>query len=82
MVRVLIDMEGGVVTELKFTGDFFMHPEEAIGDLESLLRGVKITETDLQKLIEDFLRRNRVKVLGVTSKDFAAAIERAAEKLT
>lgn len=78
MIRIRLNMEEGAVSFIRITGDFFMHPEEALEKLESSLKGVRVEGAErLEKLIDDFLSENHVTVLGAASKDFAAAILKA-----
>jgi len=81
LIRVSLTVEAGVIVDLKITGDFFMHPEESIVGLEAHLRGLTVDAASLSEHIEDYLKRNRVEMLGASSKDFATAILRALDKL-
>ena len=82
MLRLFMTIDGETISDLKITGDFFMHPEEAIWDLESFLKGTKIDEGNLPALIDDFLQRRGIKVLGLSAKDLSAAILRAIQGLS
>lgn len=81
LIRVSLTVEGDRIVDIKITGDFFMHPEEAITGLESRLRGLKLNEALLQKQTEEYLKSRNVKVLGASSNDFATAILKAAGKV-
>ncbi len=61
------------ITRVTLTGDFFMHPEEAIEELEAALVGVLLTQKTLQERIEAFLGE-RVQVIGAAPEDFAHVI--------
>lgn len=37
--------EGGRITRASITGDFFLHPEERIGELEASLAGLPLSAT-------------------------------------
>ncbi|WP_309493640.1 lipoate protein ligase C-terminal domain-containing protein [Candidatus Hecatella orcuttiae] len=78
MIRIRLNVKEGALSSIRITGDFFMHPEEALEKLESSLRGVKVEEAEgLERHIDAFLSENHVTVLGAASRDFAAAILKA-----
>lgn len=64
------------IREILFTGDFFVTPPRVIMDLESVLRGVPLTDCAAE--IATFLDRASVGTLSVTAHDFAVAISAAA----
>ena len=42
LIKVSLGVEDGRIVDIKVTGDFFMHPEEKIEELENTLTGVRI----------------------------------------
>ena len=72
LVRVEIDFSDRV-NFAKITGDFFMHPETVIEELDKSLRGVSATasESEIQEKIDGVLKANEVTLYGVTSADIA-----------
>ncbi len=46
----------GLISYIKVTGDFFLHPEESIEDLESGLIGEKVEPKSLQEKISLILK--------------------------
>jgi lipoate-protein ligase A len=79
MVKVNLLTKNETILDLKISGDFFMYPEEAIFRLESHLKGKGINSV-LPQVINEFLRKRRVKLLGITAEDLAEAIYIAYEK--
>lgn len=65
------------IQTLRITGDFFMHPEEAIEDLEQLLTGVSLDETTLRACVQTFFAGD-VQVVGADEDDFVTALLKAA----
>ena len=65
------------IQTLRITGDFFMHPEEAIEDLEQLLTGAPLDETALRECVQTFFAGD-VQVVGADVDDFVAALLKAA----
>ena len=53
-LRAVIDVEDGFIRGIRITGDFFMHPEESLERLESMLVGVSTDEESLRGVLTDF----------------------------
>ena len=66
-------VKDGVITDLKLSGDFFMHPETAIIDLEEAIQGTSIQS--LQEKIFDFFQMKEITLFGVSPKDFVTVIQ-------
>ena len=82
MIRITLKVDGNIISTVKITGDFFMHPEEFIEQLETILKGVKIEEPNLTKCIDEVFLKNRIEVIGTSAQDFSKAILRAAENIS
>ena len=71
-----------VIQTLRITGDFFMHPEEAIEDLEQLLTGAPLDEAALRARVQTFFAGDAspedVQVVGADVDDFVTALLKAA----
>lgn len=63
----------GVIAEIKLSGDFFMHPEDAIKELEEELTGSRIDAYE-SKIIE-FFQDREIKLFGISPGDFSKVIE-------
>jgi lipoate-protein ligase A len=63
------------IQRIKITGDFFMHPEEAIEKLEKFLIKTQTLQEKIQSNIDAFFERNTVELIGVSPKDIAHVIE-------
>jgi lipoate---protein ligase len=74
LVKIFLDEHEGVVTSIKITGDFFLHPEEAIEALEQVLVGVELNEGMIGSAIDRFLAENKVTCFGVDTEGLAKAI--------
>ncbi|ANF23214.1 lipoate protein ligase C-terminal domain-containing protein [Thermococcus piezophilus] len=76
LIRVEIDEENGIAENVKITGDFFIHPEETIGELEKELKGHKLEE--LEHVIDEFFAmRMDIEMPYVNVEDFKIAIKNA-----
>jgi len=77
-LKVVAAMDGTLVIQsVKITGDFFMHPEEAIEDLERLLTGVAFDEAALRARVQAFFAGD-VQVVGADVEDFVHVLLKAA----
>jgi lipoate-protein ligase A len=63
------------IQRIKITGDFFMHPEEAIEKLEKFLIKTQTLQEKIQSNVDAFFERNTVELIGVSPKDIAHVIE-------
>lgn len=77
LIRVQLSKEDNQITFIKITGDFFMHPEDLIEDLERSLIGCTINEETIIEKIKRFIEEREVTLLGATPEDFAKCIVRA-----
>ena len=73
LIRVRLIHRNGIIESVRFNGDFFMHPEEAMEKLEGMLAGKEIDEA--YAIIDDFLRG--VEVAGASADDFKKALKMA-----
>ncbi len=78
LVKCSLSVKDGVIEQIKFTGDFFMYPEEKIEELEKELRGIEFNEGKIKNAMTRFFKD--VEVLGACTDDFAAVVMNA--KLT
>jgi len=76
LLRALSTVKEGRIEEVRITGDFFMHPEEAINKLERRLKGVPSDEESIRRIVEVFFKSVAPTVLGAASNDFAEVILR------
>jgi len=76
LIRFEIEEEKGIAKDVKITGDFFIYPEEVIGELENVLKGKRLEE--LEKAMEDFfVVRLDIEMPYITVEDFKVALKNA-----
>ena len=73
LIRADCEVQEGRIIRIKLTGDFFLHPEEALEELENSLRGVELIEMELKNHLSRFFDEEKT-LLGVKPDDFAAVI--------
>lgn len=74
LIKILLDEHDGKVSSVKITGDFFMHPEESIDNMEAALKGIPIDKEKIIARLNDFLLDNKVTLLGADSESLAHTI--------
>lgn len=75
LVRVSVEFEDETILKVTITGDFFMHPENALEAIEESLKGVKLS--DAQAVIQAVVDEQNVELLGLTPADIANTIKEA-----
>lgn len=74
MIRVSLGESNGKIREIKITGDFFLHPEELINELEDMLVGKPLNVQDLTSSIKMLMENRDATLLGASTKDFVKCI--------
>ena len=74
LIRIKLTAKGKTIENIKITGDFFLHPEDLIDELEKTLKGHSLNEEELSNLIQAFLRIRGATLLGASPEDFARCI--------
>ena len=72
-----LGVEGGRLVGVKITGDFFMHPEAAIIELEKALNNTPVE--DLENNVKRFFQDNDIALFGVEAGDFVKVVRLALE---
>ena len=90
LVRVKVDFspEEGLIEDVQMQGDFFIHPEEFVEDIEQLLVNLdqKDSEESIAAALARLVEEKGAELVGVTpesiAKTFKAALINATEQLT
>ncbi len=72
LIKCMIKLKEGKIKEIKISGDFFMHPEEKIEELEKALKGVEFEKESIEEKLNEILRD--VELVGIDKEDFINAI--------
>ena len=73
LVRVDAELESGVLSKVRITGDFFMMPEESLPALERHLDGVKFDRESILKAVDEFYRSG-IETLMLGREDITKAV--------
>jgi len=71
LIRMRVKYSGNRIEEVRINGDFFIHPEEAIEELETSLGGLSLEEAF--EAIRCF--SSNVEMIGVSSGDLISALK-------
>lgn len=77
LIKCIIEIEGNEIKKIKFSGDFFMHPEEKIEELEKRICGITLNEGKIRKIFDEFFME--VEVIGAHKEDFLNLIMKCLE---
>lgn len=54
LLRIEAELESGVLSNVRITGDFFMVPEDSLPKLERRLNGVRLDRDSVLRAVEEF----------------------------
>lgn len=74
LLKIFLEDDGGKIVSIKITGDFFMHPEENIEDLERALKNSELTPEMLSAKITDFLNKKPTIFFGLDTESLVQTI--------
>lgn len=80
MIKIQLALENKKIKDLKITGDFFLHPEETIEEIEKNLRGHFLSMEELVHVIKETLTSKRAVLLGASFEDLVRCIIMAGER--
>lgn len=73
------EVEDGRLVNVKITGDFFMHPEEAIEELEDMLIGLHVDASAIEDAVEEFFHGHSIELIGASPRDFIHVLKMSLE---
>jgi len=75
LIRVKIDAEEAI-NAINITGDFFLHPEESIAEIEKALKGMPtdLSAPEFSDKIQESLNTNNASFIGASPQDIAETI--------
>ncbi len=77
---VRVDLEhDGVIHKILISGDFFMHPEESIEDIEKSLVGLSVGENEgsIKQVIDQIINYKNVELVGIDTSSLSKLIKQA-----
>jgi lipoate-protein ligase A len=77
IIRSFLKVDKGIITDITFSGDFFLLPEDAIDVIIQRLIGTTATKDAVQSAVEDVYKTEQIQSPGTTPEDFARSIMQA-----
>ena len=74
LIKVSLSFSRDRIEDLKISGGFILHPENAVQELEQGLRGEALDEESLRERILNLFAVKGIRAAGVSAEDFAKAI--------
>jgi len=73
LVRLELEHDGSRITQAKITGDFFMHPEDSIVELENTLVGMDMnaSEAEITAKLSSVINSNSIELVGFSAETIA-----------
>jgi hypothetical protein len=74
LIKVRIEVKDDFIQSITLLGDFFLHPEDILEELEESLLGVQLSEDSIVENLQRVLKSNKAVLIGANATDFAQAI--------
>ncbi len=74
VVKIDLEIVDNKINKIQIYGDFFMHPEESLIEIENALVGCKIDIDELYKTIQKIVNDNNITCIGIDPKYLAEVI--------
>jgi lipoate-protein ligase A len=78
-IRLSIDRDSHTITNIRISGDFFIHPEECIEVLEKSLLGIPAEQTAVRETVTKVVNTEQAQLYGLTIDGLIKAIMLASE---
>jgi lipoate-protein ligase A len=79
LVRISLDYDTTILQDIKICGDFFIHPEETVEEMERALfhLPVEATESRIKGLLDRAVHQKNAQLIGVDTQSVAKLIHEA-----
>lgn len=74
LLKVTLVIDGERIDKVQIRGDFFMHPEESLDELETALKGREYNIKDISDTVGKFFEMEDLIAFGITPKAVVDAI--------
>lgn len=76
LLQIEAECTDGIISSVSITGDFFLHPEEAVTDLEACFSGMRSDSSvaELIECVERVVTDQKLILVGVSPSDLAATV--------
>jgi len=74
LLKISLDYNDTVISEIKIMGDFFAYPEEAIEIMENELKNISLDRDSLLKRINSVIKENNIEFIGLNAEGLTDGI--------
>ena len=74
LLKIFLDYDNNLINQIKITGDFFAHPEEAIEVMENELKNCALEKEKLLLKINEVIGNNKIEFFGLNPEGLAEGI--------
>lgn len=74
MIKIKVQTEGERIEDILILGDFFLHPESTLLQIETNLKGCGVDTQEIQNTISRVLSKENAQIIGASEADLARAI--------
>ena len=80
LVRVKVNFDN-IIRDVQITGDFFLHPEDCIHEIENVLKNgsIDFQEDIVVEKINDALKKNNAELIGIYPETLSKTLKMAIE---
>lgn len=77
LIRIEVEHDGRKINSVKITGDFFLHPEDALEDIERVISGasIKEAEREVAAKIAALVASKKVEMVGINPEAVARVVK-------
>jgi len=79
MIKVQLAQKDEKIEKIRITGDFFLHPEDLIEEIEKMLIGSPLEQESISNSVSAFIEKKGATLLGAAPEDFAKCIMMASD---
>jgi len=77
MLKIKLEVDNERIISIRILGDFFLHPETTIEEIEAALIGMMIDVQMMTEKIHNVIQASHSTLIGAKPSDIAKAIEKA-----
>ncbi|MEW6526580.1 MAG: lipoate protein ligase C-terminal domain-containing protein [Spirochaetota bacterium] len=77
LVHIDVDFEKNTISFIHISGDFFIYPEEAIGDIEQALVGLPVDPNIIEQNLLTLIQKNTIEMVGISVSTIVQGIQEA-----
>ena len=74
LLKISLDYNNNVISEIRIMGDFFAYPEEAIEIMENELKNSSLNRESLLKKINSVIKENNIEFIGLNAEGLTDGI--------